>query len=67
MILYLMPLLQCRFLENLPIYGNISMEIGTLGKFPGINGNMTRGGGRQVKIEHILNSHGSQWAGVRAS
>jgi hypothetical protein len=31
------------FLENLPFDGTISMEIGTLGKFPWINGNMPRG------------------------
>jgi hypothetical protein len=37
-------------LENLPFYGNISMEIGNMGKFPWIYGTMPWGGGRQVKI-----------------
>jgi hypothetical protein len=41
------------FLEKLPFYGNISMEIDTLGKVPWINGNMPRGGGRQVKILNL--------------
>jgi hypothetical protein len=35
--------------DFLPFYVNNSMEIGTLGKFPWINGNMPRGGDRQVK------------------
>jgi hypothetical protein len=31
-------------MENLPLYGNTSMEIGTLGKFPCIYGDMPREG-----------------------
>jgi hypothetical protein len=31
---------QKQILENLPFYGNISMEIGIMGKFPCIYGTM---------------------------
>jgi hypothetical protein len=50
-------------MENLPFYGNISMEIGTLGKFLRMNGNMPRGGGRKVKI---FKNCGGQGARVRS-
>jgi hypothetical protein len=50
--------------ENLPFYGNISMEIGTLGKFPWIYGTMPRSGVTQIKIDHIFNGCGGQVAAV---
>jgi hypothetical protein len=37
-------------MENLPLCGNISMEIGTLGKFPCIYGDMPRDGSESGKI-----------------
>jgi hypothetical protein len=49
-------------LENLPFYGNNSMEIDTIGKFPWIYGTMPRGGGSQVKIDHTFNGYGCQVA-----
>jgi hypothetical protein len=44
-------------LENLPFDGNISMEIGIMGKFPWIYGTMPWGGGRQVKIAPTFSGH----------
>jgi hypothetical protein len=43
------------FLENLPFYGNISMEIGTLGLFPCINGDIDRMLCSKVKIGQFFN------------
>jgi hypothetical protein len=40
-------------MENLPFYGNISMEIGTYRKFPCIYGHMPRDGGVQ-NLQNIL-------------
>jgi hypothetical protein len=42
------------------IYGNISMEIGIMGKFPWIYGTMPSVGGRQVKITPTFSGHGGQ-------
>jgi hypothetical protein len=38
------------------------MDICTVGKFPWIYETMPRGGGTQVKIDHILNGRGVQVA-----
>jgi hypothetical protein len=49
-------------LENLPFYENISMEIGSMGKFPWVYGTMPWGGGSQVKIAPTFSGHGGQVA-----
>jgi hypothetical protein len=36
-------------MENYPFYGNISMEIGSVGKFPCLYGDMPREGGDSGK------------------
>jgi hypothetical protein len=47
------------FLENSPIDGNISMEIGILEKFPWIHGVMPRGG---KSGKNWSNIQWSQWS-----
>jgi hypothetical protein len=43
------------FSENLPFYGNISMEIGTLGLLLCINGGIYRMLSKQVNIGNVSN------------
>jgi hypothetical protein len=52
-------------MDVLKIYhfmGSFPWKKGTLVKFQCINRNMPKGGGRQVKIDHIFNDRGSQGA-----